>query len=118
MAPCHCDSGRKYKRCCCEQDASIRRQLRHTVADWLLQSNGKLRQFERYACQCFGLASLLALQKDSRRAPQIPTFDVVNSLFHTALLRIPSLNALEGDLQDRDFPEPCGERSGVPVCPA
>jgi hypothetical protein len=103
-APCHCDSGHKYKRCCYEQDASIRGQLRRIAfADWLLKSNGKLRQFERYAWQCFGLASLLARQKDSRRAPQIPTFDVVNSLFHTALLRIPSLNALEGDLKDSDF---------------
>ncbi|HYL14241.1 MAG TPA: hypothetical protein VEV41_14460 [Terriglobales bacterium] len=51
-----------------------------------------------------GFASaLLAAQSDSRRAPQIPTFDVVNSLFHTAPLRIPSLNALEGDLKESDF---------------
>jgi hypothetical protein len=28
---------------------------------------------------------------------------VVNSLLHTALLRIPSLNALEGDLRESDF---------------
>jgi hypothetical protein len=45
----------------------------------------------------------LASLSDSRRAPAISTFDVVNSLFHTALLRIPSLNALEGDLQESDF---------------
>jgi hypothetical protein len=46
---------------------------------------------------------LLASLSDGRRAPEIPTFDVVNSLFHTALLRIPSLNALEGDLKESDF---------------
>src|SRR6266581_2219491 len=46
-----------------------------------------------------GLASL----NDTRRAPEISTFDVVNSLLHAALLRIPSLNALEGDLKESDF---------------
>lgn len=110
-AACYCDSGRQYKRCCYEHDASIRRQRPQMgLADWLLKSNGKLRQFERYACQCFGLASLLAVQKDSRRSPQIPTFEVVTSLFHTALLRIPSLNALEGDLKDSDFQKLIGRR--------
>ena len=101
---CHCGSGRKYKRCCHEQDEIIRRQLRPTgLPPWLLNSRGKLHQFEKYACQVFNLPALLASQTDSRRAPEIPTFDVVNSLFHTALLRIPSLNALEGDLKESDF---------------
>lgn len=103
-ARCHCDSDRKYKRCCFEQDEIVRRQLHPAaVPAWLLNSSGKLHQFERYACKSFALATLLAGQSDSRRAPQIPTFDVVNSLFHTALLRIPSLNALEGDLKESDF---------------
>jgi hypothetical protein len=53
------------------------------------------------------------MQKDSRRAPHIPTFEVVNRLFHTALLRIPSLNAPEGDLQDSDFQKPI-ERKPTP----
>jgi len=73
------------------------------LPDWLLNSRGKLHQFERYACQVFDLPRLLAGQSDSRRAPEIPTGDVVNSLFHSALLRIPSLNALEGDLKHSDF---------------
>jgi hypothetical protein len=103
-AACHCGSGRKYKRCCCEQDAIIRRQLRPVgLPLWLLNSRGKLHQFEKYACHVFDLPALLASQTDSRRAPEIPTFDVVNSLFHSALLRIPSLNALEGDLKESDF---------------
>ena len=101
---CPCGSGRKYKRCCYTQEEILRRQLRPVVLPlWLLNSRGKLHQFLKYACQVFDLPALLASQTDSRRAPQIPTFDVVNSLFHTALLRIPSLNALEGDLQESDF---------------
>jgi len=70
---------------------------------WLLTSTGRLHQFEQYICQVFGWPDALAGLTDRRRAPVIPTFDVVNSLFHTAVLRIPSLNALEGDLQEADF---------------
>lgn len=110
-AGCHCGSDRKYKRCCSEQDAILRRPLRPAaVPVWLLNSHGKLQQFEKYACNCFDLAALLARQSDSRRAPQIPTFDVVNSLFHSALLRIPSLNALEGDLKESDFQKLIGRQ--------
>ena len=59
-------------------------------------SRSKLRQFEKYACNVFALPDLLANLTDKRRDPKIPTFDVVNSLFHTAVLRIPSINALKG----------------------
>src|SRR3989442_12436576 len=69
----------------------------------MLQSDAKLQQFERYASNVFALPDLLASLTDTRRAPEIPTFDVVNSLFHTAVLRIPSINALEGDLKEGDF---------------
>lgn len=101
---CHCGSGSKYKRCCREHDESIRRQLRSAgLPTWILSSRGKLHQFEKYACKVFALPRLLASLTDQRRAPEISTFDVVNSLLHTALLRIPSLNALEGDLQQSDF---------------
>lgn len=103
-AACHCGSSNKYKRCCYDQDEIIRRQRRSTALPaWILSSRGKLHQFEKYACKVFDLPRLLASLTDSRRAPEIPTFDVVNSLFHTALLRIPSLNALEGDLKESDF---------------
>lgn len=103
-ARCPCGSGRKYKRCCYEREERLRRQLRPVaVPTWLLNSSGKLHQFEKYVYQVFDLPALLARQTDSRRAPEIPTGDVVNSLFHSALLRIPSLNALEGDLKDSDF---------------
>jgi hypothetical protein len=114
MAPnaaCHCGSGSKYKRCCHDQDEITRRQRRSTALPaWILSSRGKLHQFEKYACKGFDLPRLLASMTDSRRAPEIPTFDVVNSLFHTALLRIPSLNALEGDLKESDFQKLIGRQ--------
>lgn len=103
-ARCHGGSRRKYKPYCHEHDERLRRQLRPVVLPaWLLDSRSKLHQFEKYACQVFDLPALLASQSDSRRAPEIPTADVVNSLFHSAVLRIPSLNALEGDLKESDF---------------
>jgi hypothetical protein len=81
-AACPCGSGRKYKRCCYAQDEIVRRQLRPLVLPlWLLNSRGKLHQFEKYACQVFNLPALLASLSDRRRVPEIPTFDVVNSLF-------------------------------------
>jgi hypothetical protein len=101
---CHCGSGSKYKRCCWERDEALRRQLRGAaVPEWIDDSRSKLHQFEKYVCNAFGLPDLLASFVDTRRAPKIPTFDVVNSLFHTAVLRIPSINALEGDLKESDF---------------
>ena len=48
-----------------------------------------------------------------RRYPastEIPTFDVANSLFHTAVLRIRSINALEGDLRESDFQKLIGRQ--------
>src|SRR5260370_1866337 len=101
---CRCGSGRKYKWCCLEQDDVVRRQQRGVaLPDWMLRSRGKLHQFEKYVCNVFGLPDLLATLTDKRRSPEISTFDVVNSLFHTAVLRIPSINALEGDLKESDF---------------
>ena len=101
---CHCGSGSKYKRCCWERDEALRRQLRGAVwPAWMDDSRNKLRQFEKYVCNVFDLPGLLASLVDTRRTPKIPTCDVVNSLFHTAVLRIPSINALEGDLKEEDF---------------
>jgi hypothetical protein len=111
---CHCGSGSKYKRCCLERDQVLGRQLRSAaIPPWMLHSRGKLHQFEKYACNVFALPDLLASLTDARRAPEVSTFDVVNSLFHTALLRIPSINALEGDLKESDFQKLIG-RSPTP----
>lgn len=108
---CHCGSGRKYKRCCLEHDEVLRRQIRSSaIPKWMLESDGKLHQFEKYASNVFALPDLLGSLTDTRRAPEIPTFDVVNSLFHTALLRIPSINALEGDLKESDFQKLIGRK--------
>src|SRR5437016_8825844 len=111
---CHCGSGIKYKRCCWERDEALRRQLRGAaLPEWIDGSRSKLYQFEKYVSNVFGLSDLLASLVDTRRAPEIPTFDVVNSLFHTAVLRIPSINALEGDLKESDFQKLIG-RSPTP----
>lgn len=68
-----------------------------------VEDGKRLHQFTKYANDVFGLPKQLARWRDGRRDPDIPTFDVANSLLHCALLRIPSLNALEGDLKDGDF---------------
>jgi hypothetical protein len=64
----------------------------------------------KYACNVFDLPGLLGSLRDKRRRPKIPALDVVNSLFHTAVLRIPSINALEGDLKKEDFQKLIGRR--------
>ena len=108
---CHCGSGSKYKRCCWDRDEALRRQLRGAaLPEWIDVSRSKLHQFEKYVCNVFGLPDLLASFVDTRRAPKIPTFDIVNSLFHTAVLRIPSINALEGDLKEGDFQKLIGRQ--------
>jgi hypothetical protein len=101
---CHCGSGAKYKGCCREQDEVLRREQRAAaLPEWIEKSRGKLQQFEKYVSNVFDLPGLLASLRDQRRRPKISTFDVANSLLHTAVLRIPSLNALEGDLKKSDF---------------
>ena len=108
---CHCGSGSKYKRCCWDRDEALRRQLRGAaLPEWIDGSHSKLHQFEKYVCNFFGLPDLVASFADARRAPKIPTFDIVNSLFHTAVLRIPSINALEGDLKESDFQKLIGRQ--------
>ena len=108
---CHCGSGAKYRRCCRERDETLRRELRGAaLPEWIEGSRGKLLQFEKYVSNVFGLPDLLASLVDTRRAPKIPTFDVVNSLFHTAVLRIPSINALEGDLKRGDYQKLIGRQ--------
>jgi SEC-C motif len=108
---CHCGSGAKYKGCCREGDEVLRREQRGAaLPEWIENSRSKLHQFERYASNVFDLPGLLESLKDTRRRPEIPTFDVVNSLFHTAVLRIPSINALEGDLKAEDFQKLIGRQ--------
>jgi hypothetical protein len=77
---------------------------------WLLDSDGRYQQFVRYACEVYGLPHLLGRLTDGRRDPDISGLQVVTSLFHTALLRIPSINALEGDLKEADFQQLIGRK--------
>ena len=101
---CYCGSGKKFKQCCMERDAALRRQQRvQAQPEWLLSSERKLHQFLRYGWKVFDLPGLLGSLRDGRRDPTISTFHVVNSLFFAAVLRIPSLNALEGYLKEGDF---------------
>ena len=102
--PCPCGNHRKYKRCCQERDETRARKHREgELPAWILDSQRKLHQFEKYACNVYGLPRLLRSFSDGRREPSISTFDVANSLFHAALFRLPSINALEGDLKQPDF---------------
>lgn len=63
----------------------------------------RLHQFEKFAIEEFDIPKLLGTWWDGRVEPDISTFDVVNSLYHAALLRKPSINALVGDLKEADF---------------
>ena len=87
-----------------ERDAALRRQQRvQAQPEWLLSSERKLHQFLRYGWKVFDLPGLLESLRDGRRDPTISTFHVASSLFFAAVLRIPSLNALEGYLKEGDF---------------
>ena len=98
--PCPCGSGGTIKRCCLGRRSSGPRSA--SLPSWILTSPRTLHQFEKYACHVYGLPRPLGSLTDGRRNPEIPTLDVVNSLFHGALLRRPSINALEGDLKNAD----------------
>jgi hypothetical protein len=60
------------------------------------------------ATNVYNVPSLLARFGDSRRNSKYSTFGVVNALFHSALLRRPSINAMEGDLKKADFQKVVG----------
>ncbi len=98
--PCACGSGAKFKRCCLGRNSGGSGSA--ALPRWLLDSSRKLHQFERYACKVYALPRLLASFTDTRRDPRIPTLDVVNALFHAALMRRPSINAIEGDMKKAD----------------
>ena len=73
-APCHCGSGRKYKRCCMEHDRTADRERDEAALPaWIIDSRGKLQQFEKYAYTVFDLPGLLGSLSDRRRDPTYPT---------------------------------------------
>jgi len=75
-----------------------------------MDSDRKLHQFEKYATKVYGLPRLLGSFKDGRIDPTYPTLEVVQALFHAALLRRPSINATEGDLKQPDFQKLIGRK--------
>ncbi len=70
----------------------------------------RLFQFLHYATSVFRLGLTLSKLTDRRRDPDIPTFDVVLSLVMAAVLRIPSLNQLEQELEQGKFLKLIGRR--------
>ncbi len=105
--PCPCGSGSKYKKCCLPRQ---RREAAASLPPWVINSNRKLHQFEKYATNVYGLPRLLGSLTDGRHDPTYPTLEVVGALFHAALLRRPSINATEGDLKQADFQKLIGRR--------
>jgi hypothetical protein len=70
----------------------------------------RLAQFLKYVWKVYDLPKRIAWLKDNRRRPLIATQDVVRSLLFTAVLRLPSLNALEGQLRRPPFQRLIGRR--------
>ena len=81
----------------------------------MINSRRKLHQFEKYCTQVYGVPRLLGSLRDTRREPTYRTLEVVDALFHAALLRRPSINATEGDLKQADFQKliGCNPEPGV-----
>jgi len=65
-------------------------------------------QFLHYVEKTFGLLGALGRVPDGRKRPIIPTQQVVGSLFMGAVLRVPSLNAIEGHLCRAPFQKALG----------
>jgi hypothetical protein len=76
----------------------------------VINSSRKLHQFVKYTTSVYGLPILLGSFRDGRRDPRYPTLEVIDALFHAALLRRPSINATEGDLKQADFQKLIGRK--------
>lgn len=75
------------------------------------QPHGRLEQWLKYGTRVYPVFSGLAGVGDDRPRPQIPARDVLEALFFAAALRLPSLNALEGELQRPAFQRLLGHRA-------
>ena len=76
-----------------------------------IQDERRLHQFEKYAIGTYRVPQALKKLRDGRKNPDIPTFSVVNSLLHAAVLRLPSLNVLEEQLAVPEFQRLLGHRA-------
>ena len=75
-----------------------------------VEAGHRLHQFEKYAIETYRVPQALKKLSDERRDPKIPTFAVVNSLLHAAVLRLPSLNVLEQQLETPEWQKLLGHR--------
>ena len=73
------------------------------LSSYFQNVNGKLILFQKYVCKVFKLPAILKSMNDSRVNPVHSTSDVVNCLFQASLIRLPSINAIEGNLEESDF---------------
>jgi len=72
----------------------------------------RLHQFEKYAIGAYRIPQALHRLCDTRKEPKIPTFAIVNALFHAAIWRLPSLNALEEQMREDEMQRFLGHRRG------
>ena len=73
------------------------------LPSWLARGRDKLASLLRYGTGPYKLLGGLSTVPDQRRRPRIPTEDVPRSLLFAAVLRIPSLNSMEGSLKMAGF---------------
>ncbi len=73
---------------------------------------GKLRQFFAYLRNIFSIKTVLAMVRDRRQQPTVPTEMVVCILFFVGVLRIRSFNALEPTLAEATMQRALGVSGG------
>ena len=86
--------------------------LSHTLLPkWITRPTDRLPQFLKYVWRVYRLPQALGALQDDRIRPCIPTVDIVRALLFTAVFRLPSLNALEGQLKRAPFQRLVGRRA-------
>jgi hypothetical protein len=78
---------------------------------WLTEPADHLAQFIKYTWKVFNVPQRTVGLRDARRRPTIQTAEIVRSLLFTAILRLPSLNALEGELKRAPFQRLVGRQA-------
>ena len=92
-------------------DSTVARPLVRVLPKWLTEPANHLDQFIKYGWKVYDLPQRLAALQDGRRRPIISTVEVVRGLLFTAVLRLPSLNALEGELRRSPFQRLMGRQA-------
>jgi hypothetical protein len=79
------------------------------LPSWLERPNHRLTQLITYLWKVYRLPTLLARIREARQQPRILLQQILGALTFGALLRVPSLNALEGYLREPGFQKLLGE---------